>query len=115
MKRAVILVVALSAVVTGFLIDGPKTRAENGSGNHFISGKVVAIESCYNNAVNVSGTCLGVVESQGNKHAGKILGDVTIDRRVYRECQTVDGQTECSKDWGTSVGELYLQGGELTQ
>ena len=116
MKRAVVLVVALIMIATGFLMAGPDARAENSSGNHFVSGRVVAVEACYTNATHVGGTCVGVVESKGTKHAGKIAGDVTIDRVVYRECYTrTDGETDCTKEWRTSVGEVYLQGGELTQ
>ncbi|QYN79917.1 membrane protein [Kosakonia phage Kc263] len=116
MKRAVVLVVALGMIVTGFLMDGPVARAENSSGNHFVSGRVVAVEGCYSNATHVGSTCLGVVESKGGKHAGKIAGDVMLDKVVYRECDVrSNGEVNCTKEWQTSVGEVYLQGGELTQ
>jgi hypothetical protein len=115
MKRAVVLVMALGLIGVGAFMDTPHAFAENISGDHFVKGKIVAVESCYNSATKVSSTCLGVVESNDRRHAGKITGDVRIGRAVYLECETANGFTECSKDWGTSVGERYLHGGEITQ
>lgn len=115
MKRAVVLVVALGMIAVGAFMDTPHAQAENIAGQHFVKGKIVALESCYGSATRVSSTCLGVVESNGSRHAGKIIGDVQIGRVVYLECQTSSGLTHCNKEWGTSVGERYLNGGEITQ
>lgn len=113
MKRAVVLVVALGMIVTGLLMDGPNAKASNG--NHFISGRIIAVDACYNNETRVGQTCVAVVESNGSKHGATVIGDVVIDKVVYRECHTVDGVTDCTKEWQTSVGEIYLSGGELAQ
>jgi hypothetical protein len=115
MKRAVVLIVALGMIGMGVMMDTPHAMAENTTGQHFVKGKIAALESCYSSATRVSSTCLGVVETNGTRHAGKIIGDVQIGRMVYLECQTANGFTHCSNDWGTSVGERYLNGGEITQ
>lgn len=115
MKRAVVLVVALGMIVTGFMMDGPNAHANTGDGNHFISGKIIAVDACYRNETRVGETCVAVVESNGSKHGATVTGDVVVDKVVYRECTTTDGELDCSKEWLTSVGEVYLAGGEITQ
>lgn len=111
MKR-VILVVALVLIVAGLLMDGKEVRAENIEGNHYVTGEVSIVEDCYVNTRRES-VCLGVVDSKDVRKAAKFHGDVAVGRKVYKECTTVSGTTACSKDWYTSVGEVYLQGGEL--
>lgn len=115
MKRMVILVAALGMVTCGLMMGGNDALAENSSGNHFVKGRVVAIEACYANEIHVNGSCLGVIESNGVKHPGKIIGDASIDKTVYQECEVSGGVTQCSKNWGTSVGEAYLKGGEISR
>lgn len=115
MKRFLILAVAVSLIGMGAFMDPPRAEMQNLPGNHFVKGKVIAIESCYTNATRVSSTCLGVIETNGKKQAGKIMGDVRIDRTVYLECRTEDDLTACNPEWNSSVGELYLNGGEITQ
>lgn len=113
MRRVAVLFVAVGMIATGLFMDPPHAKAEDTAGNHFVKGKIVALESCYSSATKVSSTCLGVVETNGAKHAGKIMGDIQMGRVVYLECRTVDGLSECNQTWGTSVGERYLQGGEI--
>lgn len=115
MKRAVVLVVALGMIVTGLMMDGPNAHADNSNGHHFISGRITAVDACYNNETRVGQTCVAVVESNGARHGATVTGDVVIDKVVYRECTITDGDTECSKEWLTSVGEVYLAGGEIVQ
>lgn len=111
MKR-VILVVALILIVTGLLIEGKEVRAENIEGSHYVTGTVSIVEDCYINTKRES-ACLGVVDVKDVRQAAKFHGDVTVGRAVYKECTTVSGNSVCSKDWHTSVGEVYLKGGEL--
>lgn len=111
MKR-VILVVALILIVVGLLMDGKEVRAENIEGSHYMAGTVSIVEDCYVNTKRES-TCLGVVDVDDVRKAAKFHGDVTIGRTVYKECTTMSGNTVCSKDWHTSVGEIYLKGGLL--
>jgi len=115
MKRAAVLFVALGMITTGLLMDPSHAIAVESTGNHFVKGKIAALESCYGRATSVTSTCLGVVETNGTKRAGKIVGDLQIGRAVYLECRTVDGSRTCSENWTTSVGEIYVEGGEITQ
>lgn len=115
MKRAVVLVMVLACIVTGIFISPLTALAENNAGNHFVKGKIIAVESCYSAASKMGSTCIGIVESNGSKHSGKIMGDVLMDRAVYLECRTENGFTNCNSEWNTSVGETYLVGGEIIQ
>jgi len=113
MKRAAVLFVALGMIATGLVMDPPHAKAEESAGNHFVKGKIAALESCYGRATSVTSTCLGVIETNGVKHAGKIVGDLQIGRAVYLECRTESGSRVCSENWTTSVGERYVEGGEI--
>lgn len=115
MKRLIMLAIALIMVTAGYLIEPPHAMAENVNGQHFVKGKIEALESCYSNATKVSSICLGVVKSNGVKRAGKLMGDLQIGRVVYLECRTHNGFTECSNEWTTSIGENYLRGGEIAR
>ncbi|EBY9763951.1 hypothetical protein D5W64_12630 [Salmonella enterica subsp. enterica serovar Saintpaul] len=111
MKR-VILVVALVLIAVGFMMDGKEVRAENIEGSHYVVGTVEVVEGCYTNTKRES-VCLGVVDVKDVRKAAKFHGDIERGRKVYKECTTVSGNTVCTTDWFTSVGEVYLQGGEL--
>lgn len=115
MKRIVVLVVALAMMAFGIFTSSSPALAENNTGHHFVKGKIIAVESCYSNGTKITSLCLGIIESNGSKHTAKISGDVRLDHTAYLECNTENGFTECNKDWNTSVGETYLQGGEITQ
>lgn len=115
MKRAVVLILALGLIGTGVFMDTPHALAENISGNHYVKGKILAVESCFDTKSKSESNCLSVIESNGRKHSAMVIGDVQIGRAVYLECHTTNGFTNCSKEWGTSVGELYLNGGEIAQ
>ncbi|QGH72021.1 hypothetical protein N1M2_158 [Klebsiella phage N1M2] len=114
MKRALVLVFGLVCLVGGLLIDSPTVQAKN-SGDHFVKGKIVALEGCYSKETSVESICLGVVETALGHRSGKIVGDVYIGKNVYQECVSNSVETKCSKVWRASVGESYLVGGELTE
>lgn len=109
MKRAVVLVLAISLILIGLFTPNEKAQATS-EGDHFIKGTVVALEACYKSHDGRGNKCLAVVSSKGESHAGKVLGDVEIGTTVYKECT---GE-RCNKDWSKSVGESYLHGGERT-
>lgn len=114
MKRALILVVAISMILTGCFMPEDKVVAEISAGNHYLKGQVIALEACYSNATDSGSTCVGVISSGDTKRSGRIIGEVQIGTSVYKEC-TNDGVLKCSDSWRTSVGEVYLNGGEITQ
>lgn len=112
MKRALVLVVASTMILTGCLMEDD-TKAEISAGSHYLKGQVIALEACYSSANSTGSTCVGVVDDGGKKRSGRIMGDVQIGTWVYKEC-TVSSETHCSQTWRTSVGEVYLHGGEVT-
>lgn len=110
MKRALVLVFGLLCLVGAILIDTPPAQAMN-SGDHFVKGKIVALEGCYTKR---DGTfCLGVVDSNGVKRGGRIYGDRSIGDVVYKQC-VVTTEITCDKSWRSSIGESYLKGGQIT-
>lgn len=111
MKRALVLVFGLVCLVGAILIDTPPAQAMN-SGDHFVKGKIVALEGCYTKATSVNAVCLAVIETNKGSHPAKVVGDVYLGKTVYQECTHASGEQHCSKPWGTSVGEVYLHGGE---
>lgn len=111
MKRALVLVFGLVCLVGGMMLDSGPVQAKN-SGDHFVKGKVVALEGCYTKATSVNAVCLGVVETNKGSRPGKVVGDVYIGKTVYLECSYSSGEQHCVKPWVTSVGEGYLRGGE---
>ena len=113
MKRALVLVVAISMILTGCFMDNDKAKPEISAGNHYLKGQVIALEACYSNATEVGSTCVGVIDSGDTKRSGRIIGEVQIGTSVYKEC-TNDGEVKCADFWRTSVGETYLHGGEIT-
>lgn len=115
MKRAVVLVIAVGMIGVGVFMDTPHALAENISGNHYVKGKILAVESCFNSKSKSDSNCLSVIESNGSKHTAMVIGDPQLGHTVYLECETNNGFTHCNKEWGTSVGERYLQGGEIAE
>ncbi|AEV89639.1 hypothetical protein OBP_202 [Pseudomonas phage OBP] len=113
MKRAVILVVAISMILTGCFMEPNSTNTEISAGSHYLKGQVIALEACYSNATDVGSTCVGVVDNNGQKRAGRVMGDIRIGSNVYKECTISERGNTCSNVWKTSVGEGYLKGGEI--
>lgn len=113
MKRALILVVAISMILTGCFMPEDKVVAEISAGNHYLKGQVIAVEGCYKGITPDSNSCLGVVQYDNNKRAGKLVGDIVVGSTVYKECNTTANTTTCSEAWTTSVGEEYMRGGQI--
>ena len=113
MKRALILVVAISMILTGCFMPEENVTNEVSAGSHYVKGTVVAVEACYRGMESNSSTCVGVVDQNDQKRAGKLIGDVTVGSTVYKECTVSNEVTTCSQSWHTSVGEVYLHGGEI--
>lgn len=113
MKRALILVVAIAMILTGCFMPEDKASVEISAGSHYVKGTVVAVEACYKGINSNEGTCMGVVDQNDQKRAGKLIGDITVGGTVYKECEVANGITRCEGPWSTSVGEAYLHGGEI--
>ena len=113
MKRALVLVVAISMILTGCFMGDEKTNAEISAGNHYLKGQVIALEACYSNATVAESTCVGVISYGDTKRSGRIMGEVQIGTYVYKECSN-NGEVKCSDFWRTSVGETYMHGGEIS-
>jgi hypothetical protein len=114
MKRALILIVAVCMILTGCFLDEGSAKAEVSAGNHYLKGRVTALEACYTDALTHTPICVGVIEHNGTRRSGHIVGDVRIGFPVYKEC-TWDLGPKCDKNWHTSVGEDYLRGGLITE
>lgn len=112
MKRAMILVVAICMILTGCFMEDD-TKAEISAGSHYLKGQVIALEACYANETSHGSTCMGIINQNGVRRSGRVIGDVQIGSWVYKEC-TYYQNAKCSSTWRTSVGEEYMRGGQIT-
>lgn len=113
MKKIFLLCFVFIVVLIALSYTPPNLFTYRFSDPHYVKGIVESVKSCFSVNSVPENNCFGTVISNGKKYSGEIVGNVKAGQTVYLECKFIADKNRCSKVWRGTVGERFLQGGEL--